>query len=182
MIKRIYITILCALGKAVDIKSNGKYPANVLSNFWGNNFQYDGVQCKSMEGFLQSLKYDDPEKQRQICQCRGRKAKHKGTERWKVMQQIYWKGQCMDRHGEEYQQLLRSAYQSMFSQNNSFKSALMLTRGRRLYHSIGTNHPYETILTADELCTILTELRDGADSVRRCSRECSRSSCPFRKQ
>jgi 5'(3')-deoxyribonucleotidase len=39
----------------------------------------------------------------------------------------------------------------------------MSTRGQRLFHSRGESNPFKTILTEDELCTILTELRDNYD-------------------
>ena len=181
MIKKLYVKLMCAFGRAIDIKSNSEYPANVLSNFWGNTFLYDGVQCKSMEGFLQSLKHSDSQKQVEICQCRGKKAKHKGTDSWKISQQLYWKGRVIDRHSDEYQDFLRSAYQALFTQNEAFKSALMLTRGKILFHSIGSSNALETVLTSNELCTILTELRDGEDQHRACRNTCSRTHCPFRK-
>ena len=40
----------------LDIRSNGLYPSNVLSNMCSNEFSFDGIVCGSMEGFLQSLK------------------------------------------------------------------------------------------------------------------------------
>ena len=49
--------------KTIDIHSKGDYPANVLSNFYPNEFELDGVRCASMEGFLQSLKFKNPKKQ-----------------------------------------------------------------------------------------------------------------------
>ena len=37
----------------LDIRSNGLYPSNVLSNMCSNGFRFDGIVCGSMEGFLQ---------------------------------------------------------------------------------------------------------------------------------
>ena len=37
----------------LDIRSNGLYPSNVLSNLCSNGFRFDGMVCGSMEGFLQ---------------------------------------------------------------------------------------------------------------------------------
>ena len=37
----------------LDIRSNGLYPSNVLSNLCSNGFRFDGIVCGSMEGFLQ---------------------------------------------------------------------------------------------------------------------------------
>lgn len=159
---KAWIRLQCYLCKGIDVKSNGKYPANVLSNFWGNTFKVDGVLCKSMEGFLQSLKYQDTIRQQQICSMKGGKAKHQGTDLWKVNQQVYWRGKVIDRHSREYQKLLRKAYHALFEQSTNFQNALMLTRGKNLYHSIGSNNPYDTILTRDEFCTILTEVRENA--------------------
>lgn len=38
----------------MDIGSGNAYPANALSNFAPHPFEFDGVQCNSMEGFLHS--------------------------------------------------------------------------------------------------------------------------------
>lgn len=159
---KAWIRLKCYLGRGLDLKSNGKYPANVLSNFWGNTFKVDGVLCKSMEGFLQSLKHQDVIKQQQICSMKGGRAKHQGTDVWKVNQQVYWRGKVIGRHSEEFQRLIRKSYHALFEQSENFRNALMLTRGKKLYHSIGSNNPYDTILTRDEFCTILTEIRDDA--------------------
>ena len=181
MIRKIYIRILCRLDRAIDIHSGGKYPSNVLSNFWGNSFTYDGVLCKSMEGFLQALKHPAEEKQRQVCQCKGRKAKNMGTETWKVDQMVYWKGKAIHRHSPEFQALVNGAYKAMFDQSKSFYDALMLSRGKKLFHSRGKRNPKETILTESELCSILTLLRDGKDLQSGCAAVCTREGCPFRK-
>ena len=59
----------------LDIRSNGLYPSNVLSNLCSNGFRFDGMICGSMEGFLQSLKRQDNNKQRQICSMKGGNAR-----------------------------------------------------------------------------------------------------------
>ena len=68
-----------------------------------------------------------------------------------------------DRQSEEYQQLIRRAYQAMFEQSERFRTALMQTRGMNLAHSSGEVDPYKTILTPAELCGILIQLRDNYD-------------------
>ena len=40
----------------MNIGSGSGYPASSLSNFAGHRFTVDGIECYSMEGFLQSLK------------------------------------------------------------------------------------------------------------------------------
>ena len=147
----------------LDIRSNGQYPSGVLSNLCSNGFRFDGMVCGSMEGFLQSLKQKDRDKQRQICSMKGGNArKHSGTS-WQTDQIVWWKGVAIDRQSEEYQKLLRRAYQAMFDQSERFRAALMQTRGITLTHSSGEKSPYKTIITEQELCQILTELRDNYD-------------------
>ena len=121
-------------GRALDIWSTGEYPADVLSNLCSNRFRLDGIECQSMEGFLQSLKYEDSNRQRQICSMKGRNAKRQSTTTWQTDQVVWWRGRAIDRQGTEYRDLLRRAYQAMFDQNDRFRAALMASRGRRLYH------------------------------------------------
>lgn len=70
----------------LDIRSNGLYPSNVLSNLCSNRFVFDGIICGSMEGFLQSLKQKDPDKQRQICSMKGGNARKKSVTSWQTDQ------------------------------------------------------------------------------------------------
>ena len=163
MFRRLYIKWLVWRGKAVDIWSKSDYPADVLSNLCSNGFRFDGMVCGSMEGFLQSLKQKDKDKQRQICSMKGKNAKKMTSAGWQTEQIVWWKGVAIDRQSEEYGQLVRRAYQAMFEQNESFCISLMATRGQILFHSRGESNPFKTILTEDELCTILTEMRDNYD-------------------
>lgn len=147
----------------LDIRSNGVYPSNVLSNLCSNGFRLDGVICGSMEGFLQSLKQQEKSKQLSICSMKGGNARKRSVTSWQTDQIVWWKGVAIDRQGEEYQKLLRRAYQAMFDQNERFRAALMATRGITLIHISGNNDPYRTILTSQEFCQILTEIRDNYD-------------------
>ena len=145
------------------IRSNGLYPSNVLSNLCSNGFRFDGMICGSMEGFLQSLKRKELDKQRQICSMKGGNARKMSVTSWQTDQIVWWKGQAIDRQSKEYQQLIYRAYQAMFEQSERFRTALMQTRGMLLTHSSGESNTYKTILTPTEFCGILTELRDNYD-------------------
>lgn len=149
--------------QTLDIRSNGEYPSNVLSNLCSNGFRFDGVVCSSMEGFLQSLKHKEKDKQLQLCSMKGGNARKRSVTSWQTDQIVWWKGVAIDRQSEEYQKLLRRAYQAMFDQSERFRAALMQTRGITLTHNSGETNPYKTILTAQEFCTILTEMRDNYD-------------------
>lgn len=149
----------------LDIRSNGLYPSNVLSNLCSNGFRFDGMICGSMEGFLQSLKQQDLNKQRQICCMKGGNARKKSVTSWQTDQIVWWKGQPINRQSEEYQMLIRQAYKAMFEQSERFRTALMSSRGTTLVHTTGEENPFKTILTPDELCGILMEMRDEYDSM-----------------
>ena len=47
----------------MDIGSGTGYPSANLSNFHPHAFTIDGITCASMEGFLQSLKFENPDMQ-----------------------------------------------------------------------------------------------------------------------
>ena len=82
-----------------------------------------------MEGFLQSLKRQDLDKQRQICSMKGGNARKMSVTSWQTDQIVWWKGHAIDRQGKEFQSLIRQAYQAMFDQSERFRAALMQTRG-----------------------------------------------------
>ena len=50
----------------MDIGSGNGYPESALSNFVPHPFTIDGIECNSMEGFLQSLKFENPDMQREF--------------------------------------------------------------------------------------------------------------------
>lgn len=153
------VKILCLLGLALDIHSKGKWPSYALSNFYPHSFEFEGVHCRSMEGFLQSLKTNDKERQVMVCALSKKEAKQRSTDTWKKEQNVYWNGKVYNRHGYQFQFLIRRAYRAILNQCPKFREALVATGGKRLYHCIGNPNPHDTILTEKELCTILTELR-----------------------
>ena len=149
----------------LDIRSNGLYPSNVLSNLCSNGFRFDGMVCGSMEGFLQSLKQRDLDKQRQICSMKGGNARKKSVTSWQTDQIVWWKGREINRQSEEYALLVQNAYETMFAQNERFRTALMQTRGMKLAHTTGEENPFKTILTPTEFCRILEQMRDEYDRL-----------------
>ena len=153
----------------IDIHSKGKYSpdddtkkiAIELSNFTEHHFTLDGVECASMEGFLQSLKYLCPKKQREICKLTGKVAKEAGDGKklWKLMHTAFWQGKCYDRLSPEFRELIFRAYSAMYEKNASFREALAASRGAKLCHSIGEPNPKKTILTEREFLCMLYRLR-----------------------
>lgn len=144
----------------MDIGSGHGYPADALSNFAPHPFVLDGIECNSMEGFLQSLKFSNPDMQREVCKLVGRAAKFKGKKKnWYVKQVLYWQGKEIPRDSDEYQMLLDRAYMAMATQNRGFQCALLATQNAALTHSIGKTKTNETVLTRSEFCSRLTKIR-----------------------
>ena len=143
----------------IDIYSKGDYPSNVLSNFYPNAFEIDGVKCASMEGFLQSLKFKSPKKQIEICKLCGKAAKNKGKRKflWKLTGNVYWQGKRYKRNGAEFAALITRAYGCLF-ENETFYNALKAAENARLTHTAGRENPKKTILTTDEFLSRINEL------------------------
>ena len=147
----------------MDIGSGNGYPSASLSNFSPHPFEIDGVKCNSMEGFLQSLKFESIDMQKYVCTLVGKAAKKKGRgKNWQQKQELYWNGNKFKRSSNEYQQLLNRAYNCLF-RNEGFAKALRATKGSTLEHSIGKNKQSETVLTRQEFCSRLTYLRDRGE-------------------
>ena len=144
----------------MDIGSGKSYPDNALSNFAPHPFIIDGIECNSMEGFLQSLKFENPEIQKEVCKLVGKKAKFKGKKKkWFRTQTLYWLGKAYKRDSQEYQQLLDRAFQALAT-NEGFCKALLATKDATLTHSIGKNKITETVLTTREFISRLYSIRN----------------------
>ena len=145
----------------MDIGSGNTYPSNSLSNFAPHPFEIDGIQCNSMEGFLQSLKFESEEMQKYVCTLVGYAAKKKGRNKnWKQSQTLYWRGEAIKRDSQEYQDLLDRAYTELYK-NTKFKAALEASANSVLTHSMGKSKESETVLTTREFCSRLTKLRNN---------------------
>lgn len=145
----------------VDIHSEGKGASRILSNFHAHTFTIDGIECKSMEGFLQSLKFSGPEMQVTICQLVGMAAKNRGRRKnWRRSQTLWWQGVPIHRSSPEYQALIDRAYEAIASQSPKFGQALLSTGDAPITHSIGWHKPNETILTEQEFCSRLLKIRE----------------------
>jgi predicted NAD-dependent protein-ADP-ribosyltransferase YbiA (DUF1768 family) len=144
----------------MDIGSGAGWPASALSNFAPHPFVIDGVECNSMEGFLQSLKFSNPDMQKEVCKMVGKQAKFKGKKKkWWQTQTLHWQGQEFKRDSQEYQDLLDRAYTEL-AKNEGFKKALLATGNATLTHSIGKNKIGETVLTTSEFCSRLIKIRN----------------------
>lgn len=145
----------------IDIGSENDLLGLSLSNFQPYDFIFDGIECSSMEGLLQSFKFQDPELQIKICQLVGVKAKFKGKKsKWFQHQKLYWLGKEYARDSKEYQELLDRSFDAL-SSNLDFFEALKKTSDKKLIHSIGKSQINLTCLTEDEFCSRLMNIRDN---------------------
>ena len=144
----------------MDIGSGNGFPCATLSNFAPHPFVIDGIECNSMEGFLQSLKFSNPEIQKEVCKLVGKAAKFKGKKKkWWRTQTLFWQGVEMPRDSEQYQILLDRAFDAL-AQNSGFRAALLATGNSVLTHSIGKTKITETVLTRQEFCSRLMKIRE----------------------
>lgn len=148
----------------MNIGSGSSYPACALSNFPPHPIIFDGVEVTSAEGFLQSLKFDKPHIQVEVCKLFGKAAKFRGKKRnkaWQQVQKLWWLGAEYDRHGDDYQELIARFYDELAAKSESFRNALIASGRSTLTHSIGHNDPSKTILTEREFCSNLTRVRSN---------------------
>ena len=70
--------------RQIDIYSKKRGIAGRLSNFTRRSFFFDGIECRSIEGVLQSFKFENVAEQRILCGLWGIQAKLSGELRdWK---------------------------------------------------------------------------------------------------
>ena len=166
LIRKIYVKWLCLIGKAIDISSTSKFPAGYLSNFTPYEFTFRGKRFLSMESLLQGLKFETVETQNGVFERVGVKAKLRGKKRkWYLDQTLYWQGTPMKRVSEEYKNIVREAFYAL-AENIDFQQTLLATGDKRLYHTMGKSDPTRTILTEEEFCGILTEVRTSLKERR----------------
>lgn len=147
----------------MDVGSGKGYPCDALSNFAPHEFVIDGVTCASMEGFLQSLKFDNIHIQDDVCGMVGKQALFRGKKHnkfWKSRQTLWWRGTKYERDSEEYECLIRRAYKQL-ELNRSFRDAILAAGKSCVFtHSIGKRRKCDTVLTEAEFCRMLTMCRD----------------------
>jgi predicted NAD-dependent protein-ADP-ribosyltransferase YbiA (DUF1768 family) len=160
------------MSTTLDIRSKAPFPAGALSNFAAHKFTIDGITCASMEGFLQSLKIEDVVEQQRVCALVGETAQKAGRRHdWATRGTLWWRGAPIDRLSDAYQALLNRAYEALFAQSDMFRAALAATGDHRIAHTIGKSDPCDTILTTEEYCTRLEQLRaHGRCAARRFDR------------
>lgn len=146
--------------KSDNICAKGRHPEDILSNRCNNDFCFDGVQCGSMESFLQSLKYQDPVLQAKICIEDAKYLGQYDTSYWQKDQILWWKGEPIHRQSLKYIRLIYRAYSELYLWCGRFRDALMGSVGKKLLYDTGNDDKCRTVLTDNEFIHILTKLRN----------------------
>ena len=147
----------------IDIGYKAKGIQKALSNFCPYPFKFSGLDCASMESFIQSLKVNKGiVVQKDICSKPGPfcYSIREMLPDWRKDQIVYWCEKPYIRRSDDYTELLRRAYFSLYNQSPLFRYALKESKPYRLIHSIGSTDKTETLLTPDEYISILDWLRN----------------------
>lgn len=155
-----------SLESTVDIAYQDTLSSS-LSNLFPHKFVFytceqDKTNCLSIESFIQSLRVKDTQLQKYICE------NYSGYMAWKLKFAlpdwrkdglVYWNGQAIARHSEEYTALITTAYDRLFEGNPVFRELVLPSfKGKLLIHSIGDTSQSETLLTQKEFCYQLNRL------------------------
>jgi predicted NAD-dependent protein-ADP-ribosyltransferase YbiA (DUF1768 family) len=127
---------------AINISSSSKGIGRALSNFAATPFEIDGVRCASAEGFIQALKFPDPEEQRKVCRLVGLSAKLRGRLhahrlRCDPHPHVWWLGREIPFRSPEHFALIERALRAKFTQSRRAKSALLASGNATLTHDPG---------------------------------------------
>ena len=149
--------------RKIDIYSKRPGIGGRLSNFTKRTFVFDDIPCRSIEGVLQSMKFETPCEQRIVCGLWGLQAKLAGDLKadWKTTKALHWNGCDYPREGEEYQALLTRLYTEVYRQDPQFRKDIKKSAKYRLVHSIGKSNPQDTVLTEKEFIDRLIKLQNG---------------------
>lgn len=153
----------------IDIVSTGSWPSCELSNFSPHDFVLDGVNIRSMEGFLQALKYKSPSKQKKVCLLSGKEAKKAGKRKlwWRLTRRVYWNEKKYHLFSDDLQILIDRAYDAMYECSPDFRKALRESGKEELRHTIGKKRIDRTILTEYAFVQRLLKLREKALQERK---------------
>ncbi|MCB1711448.1 MAG: hypothetical protein KDH96_02865 [Candidatus Riesia sp.] len=140
----------------IDYRSN-IHIEKVLSNLQPCKFLFLDQYCNSVEGVLQSLKFNDIDKQKSIIKLSGFPAKQAGKNIPYSM--LNWFGLQFNRHSQIYQDFLNELLYCSISQCEIRKNALLCSKDFVLKHDLGCDDASKTILTRTEFITNLNEIR-----------------------
>lgn len=140
----------------------------ILSNLKKRSFMFAGINCNSIEGVLQGIKFKDVDKQKKIAIRHGMDAKRSGQGKRLDRQGMlaHWNGQSYRRDSKAYNQFVRSIYWAACWADVDMQVALIESGDRPFIHPIGSKDIEKSVLTENEFVTILTDLRKMVINIR----------------
>lgn len=146
-----------------DISDERGFPFGMLDPSAPVRFEIDGIECASLDGFIQSLKFDKIKDQKNISKRVGDDAKKRGLQKDNPLNNkadriVFWQGKSFKRNSKKYNNLLARVFREM-AKNPKYQKALMATQDLDFTHSKGKINKKDTLLTKKELIDNLKDLR-----------------------
>ena len=135
-----------------------------LGNFSTSRFSLDDVECFSVEGFIQSLKFSDSEKQQAVAKLVGKEAKFKGKKAGKRIARegtVFWNGRTIKFRSPEHLALIERGILAKFEQDEKAQQALLATGNAELIHNTGRAESPFTSLPSEHFIKIVKKIRSG---------------------
>lgn len=146
-----------------DISDERGFPFGMLDPSAPVRFEIDGVKCASLDGFVESLKFERIIDQKNISKRVGNDARKRGIEKdnpgnQKADRMLYWQGDTFKRNGKTFNRLLARVFREM-AKNARYQAALMATQDADFRYPKGKTNKKDTVLTKKELTDNLKKLR-----------------------
>ena len=101
-----------------DISDERGFPFGMLDPSAPVRFEIDGVQCASLDGFVESLKFERIVDQINISKRVGEDARKRGKGKdnagnARADRELHWQGRTFKRNSKEFNKLLARAFREM---------------------------------------------------------------------
>ncbi|MEZ4885722.1 MAG: NADAR family protein [Chitinophagales bacterium] len=113
--------------------SNEDFSVKLISNLAHTPFRLNDKKYESVEGFWQSLKFQQENDKNEIAKLHGKEAKKTGS-RQNYHKNIYFERKRIKTGSSEHWNLMEKACRAKFSQHIEAQQALVNTGNRPLYH------------------------------------------------
>lgn len=137
---------------------SGEQIGRDISNFSYSPFTLDGRKYASVEGFYNSLLYNDPARRAKIAEMWGLEAKMVGKSSNNLTFQ-YGK-ETIKLGSEEHHRLIERAIRAKFEQNPDITKAFVATHPRPIIHDVGFPDKPGTPYPREVLESVLTRIRN----------------------
>lgn len=145
----------------------------VLGNAYDYPFEFDGYECKTMESFLQSLKFDSIEKQKEVLAMSADDAVRESQtcdvdKIWIKDKCFYWKGRKYEKNTKDAIEFLYKAYfaKMMYGEDMPFLILQKAPVERILTFVEHDIYPGASIIQKKEHTTLLLSIKFGRPAER----------------